>query len=133
MTLYSGTLDNTPFEAKADVKYLLCMADEERRIFYPHDPEFKDDSGTVIRDEAHKAEIRAVVQRLMKRYKSDVQNYNGNCRITTMFIETRFDEDGHDGEQWDGIEFKIKFYVQPTFEFITIEARDKSVTERPYI
>jgi hypothetical protein len=132
MPVYSGSMDAIEFDGKDDVRYLLNMAAEESPIVFPHDPEYKDEFGTLIVSNEQKTEIREVIQRLRKIVKSSIDVVNGGtCRITTLFISTRFDEDGWDGEQFHGIEFVINYYYSSGIEYIRTECRDKIVTNDP--
>jgi hypothetical protein len=120
--------DSIDFTCKAEFLALLNSYKNAS-----HEEADSDQHGIIVRTQSDQAYWRGIVQALRREFKSELRKYpEAKCSVTNVFVPTVFDEDGNDGEMWEGVSICIEYHEKPGLVYLVIDMENAKVYENPY-
>jgi len=130
----SCDMDLMEFDGLKSLAFLVAAAQNEVEVFAGTDAEDSMQMGTIITSDAQRAQFRDAIQDLRQYYKSDLEKLDGGkMSITKMFVQTKFTEDGNDGEWYDGVMLTITYRWMPDLEYIEVHVKNHGQHEHSRI
>ena len=130
----SCDMDLVEFDGLKSLAFLVAAAQNEVEVYAGTEDEDSMQMGTIITSDAQRAQFRDAIQDLRQYYKSDLTKYpDRHVSITKMFVQTKFPEDGNDGEWYDGVMLTITYRWEPDLEYIEVHVKNHGQHEHSRI
>lgn len=130
----SCQMDLIDFPGLQSFAFLVAAAQTEVEVYAGTDDEDSMQMGTIITSVEQRNQFRDAIQVLRQHYKSELSKYNDRfVSITKIFVQTKFPEDGNDGEWFDGVMLTITYRYASDLEFIEVHVKNHGQRECPRI